>query len=81
MTSEKSDNQVTEDPNLASQKPEAPVTEPPSNSATTPDKPEFGWSNYAERVNGRFAMIGFLAVLLVEAFSHSSFLKWVGLVQ
>ena len=49
-------------------------------SATTRDVPAFGWSGYAERVNGRFAMIGFLALLLVEALSHDTFLHWAGLV-
>ena len=52
----------------------------PVTSATTSDVPAFGWSGYAERVNGRFAMIGFLAVLLVEALSHDTFLLWSGLV-
>ena len=37
--------------------------EPISTSATTNDVPAFGWSGYAERVNGRFAMVGFVAVL------------------
>ena len=50
-------------------------------SATTSDIPAFGWSEYAERVNGRFAMLGFAAVLLIEALSHSSFLQWAGLMQ
>ncbi|KZR89841.1 hypothetical protein MITS9509_02907 [Synechococcus sp. MIT S9509] len=49
-------------------------------SATTRDVPAFGWSGYAERVNGRFAMIGFLAVLLVEALSRDTFLHWAGLI-
>ena len=49
-------------------------------SATTPDIPSFGWSGYAERVNGRFAMVGFLAILLIEIFSHSGFLHWAGFV-
>ena len=39
--------------------------EVPATSATTSDVPAFGWSGYAERVNGRFAMVGFAAVLLV----------------
>ncbi|CAI8405493.1 MAG: Uncharacterised protein [Synechococcus sp. MIT S9220] len=52
----------------------------PTTSATTTDVPAFGWSGYAERVNGRFAMIGFLSVLLVEALSHDTFLHWSGLV-
>ncbi len=50
-------------------------------SATTNDIPEFGWSNYAERINGRFAMIGFMAVLLIEALSKVSFLEWAGILQ
>jgi hypothetical protein len=57
-----------------------PVPAPPTTSATTSDVPAFGWSAYAERVNGRFAMVGFVAVLLVEAFSGQTFLHWAGLV-
>jgi len=51
-----------------------------STSATTTDIPEFGWSSYAERINGRFAMIGLFAVLLIEALSKVSFLEWAGLI-
>ena len=50
-------------------------------SATTNDIPEFGWSGYAERINGRFAMIGLIAVLLVEALSRISFLEWAGIIS
>jgi hypothetical protein len=53
---------------------------PPATSATTNEVPAFGWSGYAERVNGRFAMLGFVAVLLIEALSHDTFLHWAGLV-
>ena len=52
----------------------------PETSATTKDVPAFGWSAYAERINGRFAMIGFLAVLLTEALSGDTFLHWSGLI-
>ena len=52
-----------------------------STSSTTNDIPEFGWSGYAERINGRFAMIGLLAVLLIEAFSKISFLEWAGIMS
>ena len=41
---------------------------------------QFGWSNYSEITNGRFAMIGFLALILIEFFSNQSFLKWAGLL-
>tara|TARA_Y100001968_G_scaffold298848_1_gene309021 strand:- start:709 stop:951 length:243 start_codon:yes stop_codon:yes gene_type:complete len=50
-------------------------------SATTNDIPEFGWSDYAERINGRFAMIGLMAVLLIEAISKISFLEWAELIS
>jgi hypothetical protein len=53
---------------------------PRATSATTGDVPAFGWSGYAERVNGRFAMLGFAAVLLIEALSRDIFLHWAGLV-
>ncbi|MBM5813449.1 MAG: high light inducible protein [Cyanobacteria bacterium M_DeepCast_100m_m1_067] len=58
----------------------ATTTSAPSSSATTQDVPAFGWSGYAERVNGRFAMVGFAAVLLIEALSGDTFLRWAGLV-
>ena len=44
------------------------------------DESKFGWSCYSETTNGRFAMIGFLAILLIELFSHQSFLKWAGIL-
>ena len=50
-------------------------------SATTTDIPEFGWSGYAERINGRFAMIGFIAVLLIELIAKTSFLEWAGMIS
>ena len=52
-----------------------------SPSATTTDIPEFGWSGYAERINGRFAMIGLMAVLIIEALSKVSFLEWAGIIN
>jgi len=52
----------------------------PATSATTGDEPAFGWSAYAERVNGRFAMMGFVAILVVEAISGTTFLRWAGFV-
>ena len=44
------------------------------------DEYKFGWSNYSETTNGRFAMIGFLAIVLIELFSQQSFLKWAGIL-
>jgi hypothetical protein len=60
--------------------PEISPTTIATTSATTGEVPAFGWSGYAERVNGRFAMVGFIAVLLIEALSGETFLCWAGLV-
>ncbi len=65
-------DRTAEEPSSASTTPET--------TATTKDVPAFGWSGYAERINGRFAMIGFLAVLLTEALSGDTFLHWSGLI-
>ena len=43
------------------------------------DKYKFGWSNYSEITNGRFAMLGFLAIILIELISQKSFLSWAGI--
>ncbi|MCY7285433.1 MAG: hypothetical protein LH679_18775 [Cyanobacteria bacterium CAN_BIN43] len=51
------------------------TTQPPQ--AT--DLPAFGWTAYAERINGRFAMIGFLSLLLLEFATGQDFVTWIGL--
>jgi hypothetical protein len=40
---------------------------------------KLGWSNYSEITNGRFAMLGFLAIILIELISQKSFLNWAGI--
>ena len=40
---------------------------------------KFGWSSYSEITNGRFAMLGFLAIILIELISQKSFLNWAGI--
>ena len=44
------------------------------------DEYKFGWSSYSEITNGRFAMIGFLAIILIELFCKQSFLEWAGIL-
>ena len=44
------------------------------------DEYKFGWSSYSEITNGRFAMIGFFAIILIELFSKQSFLEWAGIL-
>jgi Chlorophyll A-B binding protein len=46
---------------------------------TNPDAPGFGWSRYAEQINGRFAMIGFISLLLLEVFTQQDIFTWLGL--
>jgi hypothetical protein len=47
---------------------------------TTPDlEPGFGWTAYAERINGRFAMVGLVLLVLLEWVTHQDFLTWAGL--
>jgi len=43
------------------------------------EEPAFGWTPYAERMNGRFAMLGFVALLLIEFITNQSFFTWLGL--
>ena len=43
------------------------------------DRYKFGWSNYSEITNGRFSMLGFLAIILIELISQKSFLNWAGI--
>lgn len=42
-------------------------------------EPKFGFNDYAERLNGRAAMIGFVATLLIEYFTGKGLLEWLGL--
>jgi hypothetical protein len=56
------------------------VPEAQHSQETTPEKEaSFGWNAYAERINGRFAMIGFVALLMLEFFTHQDFFTWLGL--
>ena len=48
---------------------------------TTPNLPEpkFGFNDYAERLNGRAAMLGFVVALAIEYFTGQGLLSWLGL--
>lgn len=43
-------------------------------------RPHTGFTAYAERLNGRAAMVGFVAVLVIEYITGKGFLTWLGLV-
>ena len=45
------------------------------------DQYSFGWGKYSEITNGRFAMIGFAAIILIEIISKKSFLAWAGIIH
>ncbi len=54
---------------------------PETSAQTTADSPEpgFGWTQYAEQTNGRFAMIGFVALLVLNLLTGQDFFSWLGL--
>ncbi|MEH2240082.1 hypothetical protein [Nostoc sp.] len=43
------------------------------------EEPKFGFNEYAERLNGRAAMIGFALTLVIEYTSNQGVLSWLGL--
>lgn len=53
----------------------------PTQNPETPLEPEpsMGWNRYAEKINGRFAMVGFVILLLVEFLTHQDLFTWLGL--
>ncbi|NJN32283.1 MAG: hypothetical protein HC824_19050 [Synechococcales cyanobacterium RM1_1_8] len=54
-------------------------SKPDSSDSAAADAPSFGWNAYAERFNGRFAMIGFAALLITELITRQDFWTWIGL--
>lgn len=68
---------------LAAQAPaetQTAAAEAPPNPAEAPgDAPGFGWNAYAERLNGRFAMVGFAALLITQLITRQDFWSWIGL--
>jgi hypothetical protein len=43
------------------------------------EDPKFGFNSYAERLNGRAAMIGFVLILVIEYATGKGLLSWLGL--
>jgi hypothetical protein len=44
------------------------------------DNPKFGFNDYAERLNGRAAMIGFVLTIAIEYVTGQGLLTWLGLM-
>jgi hypothetical protein len=59
--------------------PMTPVTPEATDELPPAAEPGFGWTSYAEIINGRFAMIGFVALLVLEIFTRQDFFTWIGL--
>jgi len=74
----------SKDPNLENESSKEKQKDPNYNNEQIRDNKldeyKFGWSSYSEITNGRFAMIGFLAIILIELFSKQSFLNWAGIL-
>ncbi|MCG5056932.1 MAG: high light inducible protein [Limnoraphis sp. WC205] len=62
---------------MSSSTPPTTDSNPPPNS--TPSEPAFGWTRYAEQINGRFAMLGFVILLGLEFFTGQDLFTWLGL--
>lgn len=60
------------------QTPQSQPDSQPQSETKSSNTPSFGWNLYAERINGRFAMIGFVALLILEAVTGQTFLSWMG---
>lgn len=43
------------------------------------EDPKFGFNEYAERLNGRAAMVGFLLTVIIEYATNQGVLSWLGL--
>jgi hypothetical protein len=52
-------------------------TEPSVNPVI--DRPKSGFNDYAERLNGRAAMLGFVALVLFELATGQAIVTWLGL--
>lgn len=78
---------MTSQPPEATSQSDVPVSDSaPATTETAPDsavvdndEPSFGWNAYGERLNGRFAMIGFMALLITQLFTRQDFWTWIGL--
>ena len=55
------------------------MTEPQPTNQPKLEEPKFGFNEYAERLNGRAAMIGFILTIVIEYVSGKGLLAWLGL--
>jgi hypothetical protein len=55
------------------------MTTPEPTQVPKLEEPKFGFNDYAERLNGRAAMIGFILALVIEYSTKQGLLAWLGL--
>ncbi len=55
------------------------TTQPQPTVTPKLEEPKFGFNEYAERLNGRAAMIGFMLIVLIEYSTGQGVLAWLGL--
>lgn len=56
------------------------MTSNPSTLAPKLEEPKFGFNDYAERLNGRAAMLGFVIAIAIEYVTGQGVLSWLGLI-
>ncbi len=55
------------------------MTQPQPTITPRLEEPKFGFNEYAERLNGRAAMIGFVLMVIIEYTTGLGVLAWLGL--
>ncbi|MEA5577909.1 chlorophyll a/b-binding protein [Anabaena sp. UHCC 0451] len=55
------------------------MTQPQPTVTPKLEDPKFGFNEYAERLNGRAAMIGFILMVVIEYVTNQGVLAWLGL--
>ncbi len=55
------------------------MTQPQPSTTPRFEEPKFGFNEYAERLNGRAAMIGFILIVIIEVLTGQGVLSWLGL--
>ncbi len=55
------------------------MTQPQPSIQPKLEQPKFGFNEYAERLNGRAAMIGFALIITIEFVTGQGILEWLGL--
>jgi hypothetical protein len=55
------------------------MTQPQPSVNPKLEEPKLGFNGYAERLNGRAAMVGFLLIVVIEYVTNKGVLSWLGL--